>query len=156
MISGIRSKIYCSHLFTILQLLKLFIVLCLIWNAQMPNGRFYLNESRKISFVKGNKIQLFLHLVGGEFKDSKTVARVRLGQKAVLECAPRGDQPIRLSWTRHGNKITTQHQNYFKVSCQSAKKLMNWGWNLNYPHLAYFWEILILWTIGYYKKVKSV
>ena len=143
MISGIRSKIYCSHLFTILQLLKLFsMFLCLLSNVQISKCPMLISVEERvesISFVKGNKIQLFLYLVGAEFKDSKTVARVRLGQKAVLECAPRGDQPIRLSWTRHGNKITTQHQNYFKVSCQSAKKLMNWGWNLNYPHLANFW-----------------
>ena len=53
-------------------------------------------EQKQISFVKGNKTQLyFMSPVGAEFRGAKTVERVRLGQKAVLECAPQGDQPIR-------------------------------------------------------------
>ena len=72
------------------------------------------------------KYSCFLCPVGAEFRGTEMVERVRLGQKAVLECAPRGDQPIRLSWSRHGNKISAQHQNYFKVSCPPAEKLMNW------------------------------
>ena len=46
---------------------------------------------------------------------------MRKGQKAVLECVPRGDQPIRLSWTRHGEPVISE--NYFKVNLLFSTKV---------------------------------
>jgi hypothetical protein len=33
------------------------------------------------------------------------VCRVRAGERVAMECAPYGDQPIRLSWLRNGQPV---------------------------------------------------
>ena len=104
---------------------------CSLFDLKCPMSReeFLWNKTERSFSSREIKHCCFFCPVGAEFRGTKTVERVRLGQKAVLECAPQGDQPIRVSWSRHGNKISTQHQNYFKVSCLSVEKLMNWCWN---------------------------
>ena len=57
-----------------------------------------------------------ISLVGVQLSQSKLVLRTRAGQRAVLECDPRGDQPITVTWTRHGSPITREQQKYFKVN----------------------------------------
>ena len=57
-----------------------------------------------------------ISLVGVQLSETKMVLRTRAGQKAVLECDPQGDQPITVSWTRHGSAITSEQQKYFKVN----------------------------------------
>ena len=44
------------------------------------------------------------------------VVRVRLGERAVLECDPRGDQPLTVSWARHGQPLTPQPDQDLQVS----------------------------------------
>ena len=100
---------------------------CSLFDLKWPMSRedFLWNKTERFFLSREIKYSCFFSPVGPEFRGTKTVERVRLGQKAVLECDPRGDQPIRLSWSRHGHKISTQHQNYFKVSWLPAEKLMN-------------------------------
>ena len=72
----------------------------------------YVNENRKIvSFLSQ-----FFSSVGAYFADDQRVVRVRQGERAVLECDPGGDQPIRVKWSRHNTLISPLDQNYFKVN----------------------------------------
>ena len=63
-----------------------------------------------------NLTRFVISLVGVQLSQSKLVVRSRVGQRAVLECDPQGDQPITVTWTRHGSPITREQQKYFKVN----------------------------------------
>ena len=54
--------------------------------------------------------------VGAEFRGAKTVERVRLGQKAVLECAPQGDQPIRHNSDLRDIRVYTKCFQIYRMS----------------------------------------
>ena len=67
-------------------------------------------------FHLDNLVRSVISLVGVQLSQTKAVLRTRAGQRAVLECDPQGDQPITVTWTRHGAPITREQQKYFKVN----------------------------------------